>query len=283
MTTLTMHFRCAKIGGRLIGKIGDRQTSLIIQGRAVRRSMATGVRSDLTSEVNKAGYRRPLSYAEQTKRGVPFGKRRLDQSQTQLALQVVVGATMLAGLVLSPFLGRKLALDPPDWVPEWYNFRVPQEKGMTSREFQDMFIEMQQELHERAIKGEFHPDNMNKIDWSKEDHAGANKTPMTADDRMQRDLERKLAQRHGWDKMQPLDEEADDDAEEFEEIDIEIVTLDLDSKESEAAEATATAAAVVVDAVATAASSKSAQNEGQDDESQSKSEVYVSPVEDEAA
>ena len=202
-------------------KLGLKSKGLGIKRISSKRYASKANNSTQTTTVNAAGYRRPLSYQEQVKRGVPFGKRKLGPSESQMALQAVVGFTLLTALVLSPFLGKKLAQDPPDWLPSWYDFRVPHEEGMTRKQLQDMFIEMQVELHDRARKGEF--SDLEKIDWKSE---GQDK-PVTADEKIKRDLERKLAKMHGWDKIQPLDDE-----EEYELIEVEVDEQDTDFVDS---------------------------------------------------
>lgn len=109
------------------------------------------------------------------------------------------GLTMFVGFVLSPFLGKKLATDPSyrTMLPKWYDFTVTQEKGTTREEFQDMFIELQKELHERAIRGEFSPENLKKIDWHEEATVSSSSSTTDAS----------LAAKQGWDKVHPLDDE----------------------------------------------------------------------------
>mmetsp|Transcript_14793 Transcript_14793/g.21119 ORF Transcript_14793/g.21119 Transcript_14793/m.21119 type:complete len:125 (+) Transcript_14793:277-651(+) len=108
------------------------------------------------------------------------------------------GLTMFVGFVLSPFLGKKLATDPSyrTMLPKWYDFTVTQEKGTTREEFQEMFIELQKELHERAIRGEFSPENWKKIDWYEEATVSSSSTAAAS-----------LAAEQGWDKVHPLDDE----------------------------------------------------------------------------
>ncbi len=108
---------------------------------------------------------------------------------------------MLVAFVISPILGKKLATDPTwrAYLPLWYDFTVKQEKGMTREEFQDMFIELQRELHERTIRGDFTPENLKKIDWKKE----GEEILLSADIRAE-------ASKQGWDKVHPLNDEDDE-------------------------------------------------------------------------
>jgi len=122
---------------------------------------------------------------------------------------------MFVGFVLSPFLGKKLAKDPA-WralVPEWYDFTIKQEKGMTREEFQEMFINMQKELHGRAIRGEFTPENLEKIDWKKEgeDSLSAAVFPASGADTS-------IVMSQGWDKIHPLDEDDEDEQDDEEQM-----------------------------------------------------------------
>jgi hypothetical protein len=109
---------------------------------------------------------------------------------------------MLVAFVISPMLGKKLATDPSwrAYLPSWYDFTVKQEKGMTREEFQDMFIEMHKELHERAIRGDFTPDNLEKIDWKKEGGRERLSAKMHAE-----------AAKQGWDKFHPFSDDEGND------------------------------------------------------------------------
>jgi len=137
--------------------------------------------------------------------------------------------------VLSPLLGRKIATNPPAWLPAWYDFRQPQEKGISREEFENKIIEKLERLHARAIRGEFHPDKLDEIDWSLEDISGGtrevNEGPVIAathEERIRREHELKLAQKHGWDKLDPMPEEDTEDEDEYEEIELE-VDMDMDA------------------------------------------------------
>ena len=84
---------------------------------------------------------------------------------------------------------------------------------MTREEFQEMFISMQKELHERAIRGDFTPQNLEKIDWKKEGDSSS--AIVTSASSAAEPLT--IATKQGWDKIHPLDEGDDGDEEDSEE------------------------------------------------------------------
>jgi hypothetical protein len=70
----------------------------------------------------------------------------------------------LAGLIISPVLGKKIATDEEfrsKYVPKWFNYTVEQPKSTYTREeMHEQIVQLQSDLHERAIRGEFTPENL---------------------------------------------------------------------------------------------------------------------------
>jgi len=78
--------------------------------------------------------------------------------------QVALGMGMLCTFIVTPFLGRKIALDEEfkkKYVPEWYDFSVEKPKSAwTKEELHQQVMTIQRQLHERAIAGEFTPEKL---------------------------------------------------------------------------------------------------------------------------
>jgi len=85
---------------------------------------------------------------------------------THLA-QVGIFALFLAGFLATPFLGKKIAQDEEfrsKWIPRWYDFTVKKpENPWTREELHQQMLEVQRELHERAIAGDFAPDKLQEM------------------------------------------------------------------------------------------------------------------------
>jgi hypothetical protein len=72
---------------------------------------------------------------------------------------LALGASFLVAFIATPFLGRKIAQDQDfreKWIPSWYNFNVEKPaQAWTRQELHEQMVEVQRELHERAIRGDF--------------------------------------------------------------------------------------------------------------------------------
>ena len=82
-------------------------------------------------------------------------------------MQGVIFAFFMAGFFATPFLGKKIAQDDEfrkKWIPSWYDFTVKKpENPWTREELHQQMLEVQRELHERAIAGDFAPDKLQEI------------------------------------------------------------------------------------------------------------------------
>jgi hypothetical protein len=101
--------------------------------------------------------------------------------------------------VCSPFLGRRIAQDEEfrkSFIPSWYDFTLTKpEHAWTRQELHEQMVELQRELHERAIRGDFTPE---KLDEMRRHFEGVDPKEDT----------------HGWGKLHPGvddDEDLEDD------------------------------------------------------------------------
>jgi len=67
----------------------------------------------------------------------------------------------------SPFLGRRIAQDEEfrnSFIPSWYDFTLTKpENPWTRKELHEQMVELQRELHERAIRGDFTPEKLDEM------------------------------------------------------------------------------------------------------------------------
>eukprot|EP00565_Helicotheca_tamesis_P001724 CAMPEP_0185740886 /NCGR_PEP_ID=MMETSP1171-20130828/38664_1 /TAXON_ID=374046 /ORGANISM="Helicotheca tamensis, Strain CCMP826" /LENGTH=144 /DNA_ID=CAMNT_0028412817 /DNA_START=204 /DNA_END=638 /DNA_ORIENTATION=+ len=88
-------------------------------------------------------------------------------NDSQHMLQAVVGMTFFVVFVSTPFLGRRIAQDPKfrdDYIPKWYDFTIPKPSNPNTKErLHEQLVELQRELHERAIAGEFTPEKLEEM------------------------------------------------------------------------------------------------------------------------
>jgi hypothetical protein len=101
------------------------------------------------------------------KRPAPPKKRRHGQRDSEHRLQLALGASFLVAFVATPFLGRKIAQDSDfraKWIPSWYDFTVKKPAQAWSRqELHEQMVEVQRELHERAIRGDFTKEKLEEM------------------------------------------------------------------------------------------------------------------------
>jgi len=122
-------------------------------------------------------------------------RRRNPNIDREHYIQALVVGSFLAVFVITPFLGKKIATDEAfreAVVPSWYDFSISRPKSAwTRQELHEQLVQVQRDLHERAIRGEFSPE---KIDQMRRHFDGVN----PEDDE------------HGWGKLHPgLDDDED--------------------------------------------------------------------------
>jgi len=122
-------------------------------------------------------------------------KLRNSRGDQHLYIQLAAVSTLLTAFLLTPFIGRKIARDEDfrkKYIPSWYDFTLEKpDYAWTRKELHEQLVELQKELHEKAIKGEFTPE---KIDEMRRHFAGAEPENDP----------------HGWGKIHPgLDDDED--------------------------------------------------------------------------
>lgn len=79
-------------------------------------------------------------------------------------IQLGIGGAFVLAFLSMPFLGKKIAQDEEfrnKWIPKWYDYTVRKpENPWTREELHEQMLAVQQDLRERAIRGEFTPENL---------------------------------------------------------------------------------------------------------------------------
>jgi hypothetical protein len=117
--------------------------------------------------------------------------------------QMAVVGFFLAAFLSMPFLGKKIAQDEEfrkKWVPKFADFTVPKpENPWTRDELHEQMLQVQRDIRERAIRGEFTPEKLQQMQGSLEGldyphRSGIDKSKIPK----------------GWDKIHPgLDDDED--------------------------------------------------------------------------
>lgn len=96
---------------------------------------------------------------------------------------------MFIAFIATPFLGKKLATDEefrklvPSWYFDSYRMKIPERPDRKT--LHEQLIEMQKDLHERAIRGEFTKEKRDKMVFTgdyKDDPYGWSKIHPGVDD-----------------------------------------------------------------------------------------------------
>jgi len=94
-------------------------------------------------------------------------KRRSSQRDREHGIQLAIVASFFVAFIATPFIGREIALNPDfrkRFVPAWYDFSIIQPKSEWTRaDFHEILVAHQNDLHERAIRGEFAPDKLERL------------------------------------------------------------------------------------------------------------------------
>lgn len=89
----------------------------------------------------------------------PPNKAKNAQRQAEHRVQFAMVASFVAALIASGFLGRRIARDEEfrkAYIPRWYDYSIEKPKNAwTRQELHEQMVQVQHELHERAIRGEF--------------------------------------------------------------------------------------------------------------------------------
>eukprot|EP00543_Licmophora_paradoxa_P006119 CAMPEP_0202443700 /NCGR_PEP_ID=MMETSP1360-20130828/2887_1 /ASSEMBLY_ACC=CAM_ASM_000848 /TAXON_ID=515479 /ORGANISM="Licmophora paradoxa, Strain CCMP2313" /LENGTH=158 /DNA_ID=CAMNT_0049059443 /DNA_START=114 /DNA_END=590 /DNA_ORIENTATION=+ len=94
-------------------------------------------------------------------------KRRSKQRDNEHYIQALILGSFLAAFVMTPFLGHRIATDEDfrkRLVPSWYDFSIEKPKSAWTRaELHEQLVQVQSDLHERAIRGEFTPEKLEEM------------------------------------------------------------------------------------------------------------------------
>lgn len=140
------------------------------------------------------GYAETRILAKQGKlksKGRGVSEREKSATAIQLSLLISLGLAF----IISPVLGRKIAQDDEfreKYVPDWYDFRVkPPKSAWTREELHHQIIEVEKDMRERAIRGDFTPEKLEELQRSLQPRS----------DLSDEDID--LAKRHGWGTIHP--------------------------------------------------------------------------------
>ena len=118
--------------------------------------------------------------------------------------QMAVVGFFLAAFLSMPFLGKKIAQDEEfkkKWVPKFMDYTVPKpENPWTRDELHEQMLQIQRDIRERAIAGEFTPEKLQQMQGSL---AGLDYNPHRAG------VDKSKIPK-GWDKIHPgVDDDED--------------------------------------------------------------------------
>jgi hypothetical protein len=79
----------------------------------------------------------------------------------------IIASSLVCAFILTPFLGRKIAYDDEfraKYIPKWFDYTLNKPKNAwTKEELHEQVVLLQQQLHERAINGEFTPEKLDEM------------------------------------------------------------------------------------------------------------------------
>jgi hypothetical protein len=192
-------------------QFGDRTIVWIAHARSVRYSTKKSMTPDESEEAIRHANQAMKGYVETrilAKQGKLKSKGRgLSESQKSAnRMQFSMLVSLALAFIISPILGRKIAVDDEfreKYVPDWYDFRVkPPKSAWTRQELHDQIIEVERDMRERAIRGDFSPEKLAEMKRSMEPRSDL------SDD----DID--LAEKYGWGKIHPgVDPDDGDDDE----------------------------------------------------------------------
>jgi hypothetical protein len=170
---------------------------------ATATTAAAGV--DRTAYLKEAN--RQMEKYHQTRELFKQGKLKSQNAhrgpKTAAGAQMAVVGFFLAAFLSMPFLGKKIAQDEEfkkKWVPKFMDYTVPKpENPWTRDELHEQMLQIQREIRERAIAGEFTPEKLQQMQGSL---AGLDMPHRAGIDKS------KIPK--GWDKIHPgLDDDED--------------------------------------------------------------------------
>eukprot|EP00534_Pseudo-nitzschia_fraudulenta_P001176 CAMPEP_0201130404 /NCGR_PEP_ID=MMETSP0850-20130426/39777_1 /ASSEMBLY_ACC=CAM_ASM_000622 /TAXON_ID=183588 /ORGANISM="Pseudo-nitzschia fraudulenta, Strain WWA7" /LENGTH=200 /DNA_ID=CAMNT_0047400159 /DNA_START=104 /DNA_END=706 /DNA_ORIENTATION=- len=190
--------------------IPKRIQTISSRSRSSNTKLTIEERNDAVSRANKAmkGYTQTRILAKQGK--LPSKNRRQsEEHRSANAIQFSLFITLGIAFVVSPILGRKIAHDDEfreKYVPDWYDFRVkPPKSAWTRKELHDQIVDVERDMRERAIKGDFTPEKLEELKQTLQPRSDLSNDDIS------------MAKKYGWGAIHPgvdpddYDEDEDDD------------------------------------------------------------------------
>jgi hypothetical protein len=142
---------------------------------AARRWLAIGKNDKSHEEYMREANKQMERYHEAReafKAGKLKSKNPRQGSRDSTAAQFTVAGVFLVVFFATPFLGRKIAQDDEfreRWIPSWYDFTVKKpDNAWTRDELHEQMLEVQRNIRERAIAGDFTPEKLEEMQRSLE-------------------------------------------------------------------------------------------------------------------
>jgi hypothetical protein len=89
------------------------------------------------------------------------------QNNSATAAQAGILVVFLIAFMSTPFIGKKIAQDEEfrkKYVPSWYDYTVKRpENAWTRDELHEQMLQVQHDIHTRAIAGEFTPEKLKEL------------------------------------------------------------------------------------------------------------------------
>lgn len=123
------------------------------------------------------------------------GRGRSKNSKSQHAMQISLFVSLSLAFIASPILGRKIAKDEEfrkKYIPDWYDFRIKSpDSAWTRQELHEQLVEVERDMRERAIKGDFTPEKLEEMKRSMQP-----RSDLTDEDIY-------YAEKYGWGRVHP--------------------------------------------------------------------------------
>ena len=123
------------------------------------------------------------------------GRGRSQSVRSQSFMQLWMFVSLSLAFIASPFLGKKIAQDKEfrdKYVPSWYDFRIKSpDSAWTRQELHEQLVEVERDMRERAIRGEFTPEKLEEL----------KRRMQPRSDLTEEDLY--YAEKYGWGKVHP--------------------------------------------------------------------------------
>jgi hypothetical protein len=145
---------------------------------SLETATATATATAATAGVDRTAYlkeaNRQMEKYHQTRELFKQGKLKSQNAhrgpKNAAGAQMAVVGFFLAAFLSMPFLGKKIAQDEEfkkKWVPKFMDYTVPKpENPWTRDELHEQMLQIQRDIRERAIAGEFTPEKLQQMQGS---------------------------------------------------------------------------------------------------------------------